>query len=152
MASKKPAIKAEPEAVAAPPPDTHFPIIGIGASAGGLGAYEVFFRTCPVDTGMAFVLVPHLDPGHESLLCEILQRTTAIRRRSTSRETLVCSMIGFSSESEQGVRVWGPGLLQGTGRVGSARADARQPARDALHRVGAAGMHWRGSSTGPRQT
>ena len=78
MASKKPAIKAEPEALAAPPPDTHFPIIGIGASAGGLEAYEVFFRTCPVDSGMAFVLVPHLDPGHESLLREILQRTTAM--------------------------------------------------------------------------
>ena len=55
-----------------------FPIVGIGASAGGLEAFEQFFRACPADAGMAFVLVPHLDPGHESLLTEILQRTTAM--------------------------------------------------------------------------
>ena len=54
------------------------PIVGIGASAGGLEAFEAFFRACPADTGMAFVLVPHLDPGHESLLTEILQRSTAM--------------------------------------------------------------------------
>jgi two-component system CheB/CheR fusion protein len=56
-----------------------FPIIGIGASAGGLEAFEAFFRACPADSGMAFVLVPHLDPDHESLLSEILQRTTAMK-------------------------------------------------------------------------
>ena len=64
-----------PEAAAAV---AAFPIVGIGASAGGLEAFEQFFRACPADTGMAFVLVPHLDPGHESLLTEILQRTTAM--------------------------------------------------------------------------
>ena len=53
-----------------------FPIVAIGASAGGLEAYEAFFRSCPADTGMAFVLVPHLDPDHHSLLTEILQRCT----------------------------------------------------------------------------
>ncbi len=53
-------------------------IVGIGASAGGLEAFETFFRACPFDTGMAFVLVPHLDPGHESLLTEILQRATTM--------------------------------------------------------------------------
>jgi two-component system CheB/CheR fusion protein len=53
-------------------------IVGIGASAGGLEAFEVFFGDCPVDTGMAFVLVPHLDPSHQSVLCEILQRITAM--------------------------------------------------------------------------
>ncbi len=57
---------------------TAFPIVGIGASAGGLEAFEAFFRACPADTGMAFVLVPHLDPGHASLLTEILQRSTAM--------------------------------------------------------------------------
>ena len=55
-----------------------FPIVGIGASAGGLEAFEQFFRACPPDTGMAFVLVSHLDPSHESLLTEILQRLTAM--------------------------------------------------------------------------
>jgi two-component system CheB/CheR fusion protein len=55
-----------------------FPIVGIGASAGGLEAFEQFFHACPADTGMGFVLVPHLDPGHVSLLTEILQRSTAM--------------------------------------------------------------------------
>jgi len=53
--------------------EVNFPIIGIGASAGGLEAFELFFKTMPVESGMAFVLVPHLDPGHASLLSEILQ-------------------------------------------------------------------------------
>ncbi|NMQ29358.1 PAS domain-containing protein [Candidatus Accumulibacter phosphatis] len=57
---------------------THFPIVGIGASAGGLEAFEEFFRHLPDDCGLAFVLVPHLDPGHASLLTEILQRSTAM--------------------------------------------------------------------------
>ena len=57
-------------------PDIHFPIIGIGASAGGLEAFELFFKTMPVDSGMAFVLISHLDPGHASMLSEILQRNT----------------------------------------------------------------------------
>jgi two-component system CheB/CheR fusion protein len=55
-----------------------FFVVGIGASAGGLEAFEQFFHACPVDTGMAFVLVPHLDPHHDSLLAEILQRSTAM--------------------------------------------------------------------------
>lgn len=55
-----------------------FPIVGIGASAGGLEAFEAFFRACPADSGIGFVLVPHLDPDHVSLLTEILQRSTAM--------------------------------------------------------------------------
>ena len=54
----------------------NFPIVGIGASAGGLEAFEGFFKACPADTGMAFVLVSHLSPDHHSLLTEILQRNT----------------------------------------------------------------------------
>lgn len=56
-----------------------FPIVGIGASAGGLEALEEFFRHTPANSGMAFVLVQHLDPNHASLLTEILQRTTAMK-------------------------------------------------------------------------
>lgn len=55
-----------------------FPIVGIGASAGGLEALEEFFRHAPTNSGMAFVLVQHLDPSHPSLLTEILQRTTTM--------------------------------------------------------------------------
>ena len=58
--------------------DVDIPIVGIGASAGGLDAFEVFFKACPPDTGIAFVLVPHLSPDHHSLLTEILQRCTAM--------------------------------------------------------------------------
>jgi two-component system CheB/CheR fusion protein len=58
--------------------DGSFPIIGMGASAGGLEAFEQFFRLVPRESGMAFVLVPHLDPGHASMLTEILQRITAV--------------------------------------------------------------------------
>lgn len=53
-----------------------FPIVGIGASAGGLEAFEDFFRHCDPNMGLAFVLVPHLDPSHVSMLTEILQRST----------------------------------------------------------------------------
>jgi two-component system CheB/CheR fusion protein len=55
-----------------------FPIVGIGASAGGLEAFELFFKTMPADCGMAFVLIPHLDPGHASMLSDILQRNTTM--------------------------------------------------------------------------
>lgn len=58
--------------------EDRFPIVGIGASAGGLEALEQFFRHAPIDSGMAFVLVQHLDPNHASLLTEILQRTTSM--------------------------------------------------------------------------
>ncbi|MFA6223672.1 MAG: chemotaxis protein CheB [Desulfomonilaceae bacterium] len=58
--------------------DASFPIIGIGASAGGLEAFEQFFRFMPPDSGMAFVLVSHLDPNHASMLTEILQRITSM--------------------------------------------------------------------------
>ena len=55
-----------------------FPIVGIGASAGGLAAFEAFFSGMPVDVepGMAFVLVQHLAPDHKSLLCELIRRFT----------------------------------------------------------------------------
>ncbi|HYN59012.1 MAG TPA: chemotaxis protein CheB [Rubrivivax sp.] len=55
-----------------------FPIVGLGASAGGLEAFEQFFRAMPADSGMGFVLVQHLDPSHASILTEILQRSTAM--------------------------------------------------------------------------
>lgn len=53
-----------------------FPIVGIGASAGGLEAFSELLGHLPTDTGMAFVLVQHLSPNQKSLLSEILGRTT----------------------------------------------------------------------------
>jgi len=58
--------------------DSSFPIVGIGASAGGLEACSEFFAQLPVNTGMAFVLVQHLDPSHKSMLTELLSRTTQL--------------------------------------------------------------------------
>ncbi len=53
-----------------------FSIVGLGASAGGLEALEVFFKEMPVDSGLAFIVVQHLDPTHEDMLPELLQRDT----------------------------------------------------------------------------
>ena len=53
-----------------------FPIVGLGASAGGLEALEKFFSHLPPDSGMAFVVVTHLHPGHVSLLPELLGKCT----------------------------------------------------------------------------
>lgn len=52
------------------------PIVGMGASAGGLEALETFFKHMPDTSGIAFVVVMHLDPSHVSLLPELLQRQT----------------------------------------------------------------------------
>ncbi|MEH2137423.1 chemotaxis protein CheB [Nostoc sp.] len=56
--------------------DALFPIVGIAASAGGLEAFTELLRHLLADTGMAFVLIQHLDPNHKSLLSEILGRLT----------------------------------------------------------------------------
>ncbi|MGC1864229.1 MAG: chemotaxis protein CheB [Methylocystis sp.] len=62
-----------PENNAAP-----FPVVGIGASAGGLRALENFFQAMPPAPGMAFVIITHLAPDRKSLLTEILARHTAL--------------------------------------------------------------------------
>lgn len=56
-----------------------FPIVGIGASAGGLEAFEQFFTNMPHDSGMAFVLIQHLDPSHKSILTELIGRYTKMK-------------------------------------------------------------------------
>ncbi|MCE9557034.1 MAG: PAS domain S-box protein [Planctomycetes bacterium] len=55
-----------------------FAVVGLGASAGGLEAAQGFFTAMPADSGMAFVLIQHLDPTHESLTDELLARQTAM--------------------------------------------------------------------------
>jgi len=57
-------------------PRAAFPVVGIGASAGGLVALQELFKELPVDTGMAFVVVQHLAPDHDSNLADILARAT----------------------------------------------------------------------------
>ncbi|WP_232061935.1 chemotaxis protein CheB [Variovorax sp. PBS-H4] len=58
------------------PSSLNFPVIGIGASAGGLEALLRFFEQMPAQSGMAFVAILHLSPNHESSAAEILQRAT----------------------------------------------------------------------------
>ncbi|MGC2659382.1 MAG: chemotaxis protein CheB [Bryobacteraceae bacterium] len=75
--------KSRPEQVAtdsdlSPPRGNPFPVVGIGASAGGLEAFVQLLSALPADTGMAFVLVQHLDPQHASLLPELLAPHTTM--------------------------------------------------------------------------
>ena len=63
---------------AANAPETGFPVVGIGASAGGLEAFTQLLGSLPADTGMAVVLVQHLDPNHDSMLSDILGRATSM--------------------------------------------------------------------------
>jgi two-component system CheB/CheR fusion protein len=57
---------------------TLFPIAGIGASAGGLEALEQFLRHVPANSGVAFIIVQHLDPTHKGMMQELLKRATSM--------------------------------------------------------------------------
>ncbi|MDF2387962.1 PAS domain-containing protein [Nostoc ellipsosporum NOK] len=88
MTSKRSSRKSQSNSPASPTSETSdqeqqqnnqdelFPIVGMGASAGGLEAFTQLLSHLPIDTGMAFVLIQHLSPNHKSLLSEILSRTT----------------------------------------------------------------------------
>jgi len=87
---------AIPQKTPSPPADnarsagrSTFPIVGIGASAGGLEALELFLQNVPVGSGMAFVIVQHLDPTHKGLMAELLQRTTAMKVTQVKDRTRV---------------------------------------------------------------
>ena len=69
------------EDIVPPTAEQPFPIVGIGASAGGLAAFEAFFSGMPAgaDPGMAFVLVQHLDPNHKSILTDLIRRYTRMQ-------------------------------------------------------------------------
>src|SRR5713226_3410507 len=67
-----------------------FPIVGAGASAGGLEAFTQLLKHLPDDTGMAFVLVQHLDPRHESQLVDILSRATRMLVSEAAEGMAVC--------------------------------------------------------------
>ena len=73
--------KANPAAIdaVAPSPRAQFPVVGIGASAGGLAAFEAFFSAMPADSGVAFILVQHLAPDHKSMLVELIARHTRMQ-------------------------------------------------------------------------
>ena len=79
-ARKKKANLAAPAVDAvAPLAPAPFPVVGIGASAGGLAAFEAFFSAMPADSGVAFILVQHLAPDHKSMLVELIARHTRMQ-------------------------------------------------------------------------
>lgn len=71
-------VKSYDKGLPGAPPATEqdFPIVGIGASRGGLNAFKKFLKVLPEKSGMAFVIVQHLDPGSESILPELLSKVT----------------------------------------------------------------------------
>ena len=73
----------------APPAPEPFPVVAMGASAGGLEAFQKFFTAMPPDGGMAFVLAQHLDPRHNTLMPELLGRTTAMPVEQVKDQTHV---------------------------------------------------------------
>jgi two-component system CheB/CheR fusion protein len=80
MNNKKPATEEVAKGKAtAHVENTDFPIVGIGASAGGLEALEQFFENMPKDNGMAFVIIQHLDPTRIGIMPELLQRITSMK-------------------------------------------------------------------------
>src|SRR5687768_9333409 len=66
-----------------------FLIVGVGASAGGLDAFKQFVSSIPKNSGMAYVLVQHLDPNHESILTELIQQITSIPVHEITNNILV---------------------------------------------------------------
>ena len=85
---KKPAKVARPE-TSASPAVVAFPIVGIGASAGGLEALEQFLGHVPAGSGMAFVIVQHLDPTRKGIMPELLQRATGMKVTQIKDRTTV---------------------------------------------------------------
>lgn len=69
--------------------DNSFPVVGVGASAGGLEAFTRLLQRLPTDTGMGFVLVQHLDPIHKSALTSLLAKATSMPVREVVNNTRV---------------------------------------------------------------
>jgi two-component system CheB/CheR fusion protein len=88
VAPKTPAKEIHLKAAGAPA-KAAFPIVGIGASAGGLEALEQFLKSVPVASGMAFVIVQHLDPTRKGVMSELLQRATSMKVVQVKDRTLV---------------------------------------------------------------
>jgi two-component system CheB/CheR fusion protein len=66
-----------------------FYIVGLGASAGGLEALSVFFDNIPIDSGMAFIVIQHLDPTHKSMLADLLSDHTKMKVKEASHGEIV---------------------------------------------------------------
>ena len=76
---KRSPVKKKNNAADLSPSVNSFYVVGIGASAGGLEALEKFFENMPVNSGMAFIVVTHLDPNHVSIMPELIQKSTRMK-------------------------------------------------------------------------
>lgn len=75
-------------------PRASFPIVAIGASAGGLEAFSNLLRALPPEPGLALVFIPHLDPTHESAMVELLSRTTSLPvRQAKEAMRVTCNAV-----------------------------------------------------------
>jgi len=116
----KVASKGADLAGAGPADDGTFPIVGVGASAGGLAAFEQLFSGMPAEgePGMAFVLVQHLAPDHQSILAELIRRYTRMQVFEVVDLELVVKLLdgsradaGDRQESDQARRNFDPEVL-----------------------------------------
>src|SRR3982751_6453318 len=92
---------------ASPPRGLPFPVVGIGASAGGLDAITQLLRALPANCGMAFVIVQHLDPHHESQLTELLAGTTDMPVRSVVDGMVVSPNVVYVLPPNADIRLQG---------------------------------------------
>ena len=88
-AAKSPAAAKVPKEVDFAAEGQLFPIVALGASAGGLDAFTSFLRALPTNTGMGFILIQHMDPTHESVLASLLQRSTRMPISEVTDNTVV---------------------------------------------------------------
>jgi len=68
--------------------DRSFPVVAIGASAGGLEAVTQLLQSLPSDTGMAFVYVQHLSPDHKSFLTALLSKLTLMKVQEVKKQNV----------------------------------------------------------------
>ncbi len=92
-------------------PRNTFPIVGVGASAGGLEAFRKLLAALPLDTGMAYVLVQHLDPRHRSNLAELLARGSRMAISEIKEDVAVEPNHVYVTPGQQDVTIRG-GMLK----------------------------------------
>ncbi|HEY3055746.1 MAG TPA: chemotaxis protein CheB, partial [Thermoanaerobaculia bacterium] len=119
MAQKKTSVQPPSE----PSKDSQFPIVGAGASAGGLEAFTELLRSLPDRPGMAFIFVQHQEPKHVSMLPEILARNTSMKVRQVSGDELVEADHVYVAPPDTHVLINDGRLQLATGGTGSMPID-----------------------------
>ena len=84
------------------------PVVAIGASAGGFDALKKFFTAMPPEPGMAFVLVQHLDPTHESTMADLMSRYTPLKvvQAKDGMKLEADHLLYYTSQQGYGVDEW----------------------------------------------